>query len=232
MTPRFRALAVSLFVACWAAPYAWAGSLSSPGQIALCDTRLVVPPLDQYGMQAPANTMAVAARGTMVCTKFRMPCISPAPWTKLAAEIASAGPAGSKFAIAIYDGNSGARLLATNELAADAADSVSQTGLTAANLVPGGVYLACVAQSTASSVTYRAVAGTNTGNVKLWTVLSGDTYRQTAADAAELNAACTGAGAPYTCCTGSGTGTCAGMPTTLPASNPNPYANPAVVIGR
>src|SRR5207249_311685 len=89
------------------------------------------------------------------------------------------------------------------------------TGLGPALLTQGTDYVECFSSSTNATLAY---ASPNVANLN---ILGGagapSIYNFTAANAAQFNAACTANVTPYACCTGVGTGTCTGMPSTLGA---------------
>lgn len=190
-------------------------SFSCPASVVL---PMATPSLPGFAF---INTTVSGTLGQLRCGRFLMPC-DKSP-TKLAFRVGTAGASGAQCSVGVYSLDGNTKLLDSGVIACDASGDKSTTGLSA-SLVQGTEYWVCVAGSVTATLQYLSVAG-------VATVLNTyQTYQATAANVAQFNDACTASVTPYACCTGSKTGTCTGMPTTLGTLTAGtPFAPVAVV---
>ena len=152
------------------------------------------------------TTTTGSTAGLINCSLVQAPCTGT--FTKMACQVLT-GTASSVGECGIYTSSGGSRIASTGALATTAAANLSTTGLTAFTLTSGVNYLVCWANSATGTVQYRGTTpGTSFNNQYVNTTFSGGTG---ATQVAPFNAACSASTNPYTCCTGSGTGTCLGM---------------------
>lgn len=177
-----------------------------------CPASVILP----YGtpstpQAATANVTVGAVLGRPSCWRMRMPCTFSAP-TKLAFRIGTGGTAGSQCAEAIFTTDGLTKVLDTGVQSCAASGDKSATGLTAASAISSGTeYLHCFASSDTGTMQYLGTSNAAT----LFNTYQN--YNVTAANIAQFNANCIGAGNPYACCSGATTGTCTGFTATLGA---------------
>lgn len=173
------------------------------------------------------TTTTGGTAGLMNCSLVQAPCTGT--FTKLACRVTT-GAASSVSECGIFTSSGGSRIASTGPTATTAATNISKTGLSF-TLTSGVHYLTCWASSATATVQYSGTTpGTAYNNLYVNTTFSGGTG---ATQVAPFNAACVGSTNPYTCCTGSGTGTCNGMAnrTGVPGIAAASVSGPIVTVG-
>lgn len=200
-----------------------AGGACSPG------TKVTLSGVQNGNGPLPSLTTTTTGgtAGLMNCSLVQAPCTGT--FTKMACQVTT-GAASSVSECGIFTSSGGSRVSSTGAVATTAATNLSATGLTAFTLTSGVNYLVCWASSATATVQYRGTTpGTSFNNQYVNTTFSSGTG---ATQVAPFNAACSASTNPYTCCTGSGTGTCLGMAdrTGVPGIAAASVSGPVVVV--
>lgn len=186
------------------------------GADALCNTTMYPPSIGSP--VTPSNTAATSSEavGQLLCGRFVMPCTMRG--TRMGF-VVTTQQASSSVDAGIYDATTGTLLAHTGPLATTGTGAKTTTGL-AFLLKEGGAYWACTAQDVTGGALVLGgenfvVAGV-VPTINVFDVNIGSGPNSGSSNLAQFNRQCSGSGNPYTCCTGSGTGTCTGLPSVLP----------------
>lgn len=179
------------------------------------------------------TTTSIASAGQMRCADFRMTCTARGLDT-IAVQVTT-GQTSAVAGVAVYSAGGSTRLAQTAAAGETATAAVVATeAVTPVTLHGGEVYRVCGSASHAS-VALRSFSGQQgADNGQFLTELTADGViaMGVAANVAEYNAACTASTTPYACCTGSGTGTCTGFPSTTGAMTQSNLNAPAVGLSQ
>jgi hypothetical protein len=154
---------------------------------------------------APLAPTTPGTAGQYICGLVMSACTGV--YTKISC-VVTTGLAATKGECGLFTADGATRVASTGALSTAAAANLTAT-VSSFTLVSGVSYLACWADSAVATVAYRAI-----GNLTSWNnVFVNTTFTSGvgATQVAPFNEACTAGSAPYTCCTGLGTGTCLGM---------------------
>lgn len=220
------------------------GSAVTSAEARDCNGRVFLLDGDGAGaVPSPATMNANTTVGRAYCMSFSMLCTAR-DYTRMAFGITTAGPANSQQEVGIYtfdptalggNGGPGVRVVSSGPQSSSSTGSPTVSGLGPFTLQQGTAYVACWA----GSDTTGAVRTVSPGSTAQLANLVGFTPVNVgweggngAAQIFEFNGACTGAGAPYTCCSGADTGTCTGMAgrTGVPGAASGGVSGPLIVI--
>jgi len=199
----------SLFVFLLLLPsMAWAQRVPSTTQI--CNSSPYVSPSGGDSLpSAGGNAAAIGTAGLVRCARVTMQCSITASnlyWR------VGVGVASQTCAVGIYDKTGASQITASPESTTCASSSQNRSAAVSPfTLTAGTEYLACFASSGTTVQVFGNASGTaNAGGTN--NVVDGATA---VANKAQFNIDCASASTPYSCCTGAGTGTCTGMPSSL-----------------
>lgn len=227
-----RRLAAALCALLMTAP-AFAGTIDAPAFPPRCPfSAQQLPSSSPYGFTPGVNwetgSYLGPAAGQLRCYRAVIGCQSSVGYTKIAFRVWTA-VASSQGAVAIYTSDGATKVMDGGVKNTTSTTTYSTTGLTATNLQAGQIYLVCAAGSDVNLRVYAYADGLDQGPAPFGNPLTTIEGGTAASELAQFNDNCTALDTPYDCCTGADTGTCAGMPATVPTKTPAQTFSPWIV---